>query len=339
MATKQTNRPAPPDEAYYRGGQVRRWGALLLVVGLVWLVFELTSRGSLFGVGLGFMERSADAPAQSYTAGRLVVRGAGDNIFLERAAGDQISVAVVRHGFGWNASAARDALERLDVKVTQSGDTLNVEVQRGGLFGGFVGRTPYVDLHIDVPAGTALDVQTGSGDLKADGLRADGSLATVSGDISVTDSAGELQVNSTSGTVQLSGSFSSPRVETVSGDVTLSGADGSFYVRTISGDIDLRDLRDARLDIETTSGDVDVSGAALAAAASRISTISGGVQLRLANAADLRLDVSTLSGDLSSDLALRDMQSERHALSGVLGSGKATLTIHTTSGDVAVNGQ
>jgi hypothetical protein len=339
MQTDTSPSPKTPDEDFYRRGQMRRWGGLLLLVGVVWLVFELTSRGSLFGLGLGFVERSADTPAQSFAAARLVVRGASDNISLERApAGDTITVAVVRHGFGWNADAAGAAIGRLDVKMTQSGDTLQVEVSRAG-FAGFIGRSPYVDLRISVPDGVALDVQTVSGDLRAEGLRADGSLSTTSGDIDLADSSGALQVSSTSGDVQMSGAFAGPQVQTVSGDITLAGASGRLRASSISGDIALRDLRDAQLDLESTSGDIEVAGSLASGQESKVSNISGGVQARLTGAADLRLSASTVSGDLSSDLNLRDAQRERRSLSGTLGAGKTTLTISTTSGDIEVSGR
>ncbi|MBX0327216.1 DUF4097 domain-containing protein [Oscillochloris sp. ZM17-4] len=335
MQTDTPPRPANPDETYYSGSPARRWGILLLVVGVIWLVFELTSRGSIFGVGLGFMERSADAPPQSFAAARLVVRGANDTISLERAPGDSVTVAAVRHGFGWNAGAARAALDRLDVQITQSGDTLTVEVRRAAGLPSFIGRSPYVDLRIGVPDGLALDVQTASGEIVADGLRASGSLATVSGDIALSDSSGHLSVSSTSGDVHMSGAFSGPQVETVSGDIWLEGASGPLRAHTISGDISLRGLREAQLDLETTSGDVDATGAL----AGTISTISGDVQLRLPSASDLALNVSTVSGDLSSDLELRDTQQDRRRLSGTLGAGEGALTISTTSGDVEVDGE
>lgn len=336
MQTETPGRPATPDEPYYRGGQARRWGGLLLVVGVVWLVFELTSRGSLFGLGLGFVERREDTTAQSFAAARLEVRTASNSVTLERAGGEEITVTAVRHGFGWNADAARASLDRLDVQIDQSGDTLRVEVRRAGGIGGFIGRAPYVDLRIGVPDGVALDVQTVSGDLRAEGLRADGRLATVSGDISVADSAGELAVSTTSGDVELAGDLASPQVESVSGEIDLDGATGALRARSISGDMSLRGLRDAQLDLESTSGDIEVEGD-LGGAASRVSNISGDVEVRLAGADDLRLDATTVSGDLSSDLDLRDAQRERRHLSGVVGAGETALTISTTSGDVSVD--
>jgi len=67
--------PAPvPDEPYYRRGeQSRRWGVLLVLLGVVLLVFALSSRVPLFGIG--FIERTARIEAQSFAAERVVLSG------------------------------------------------------------------------------------------------------------------------------------------------------------------------------------------------------------------------------------------------------------------------
>jgi DUF4097 and DUF4098 domain-containing protein YvlB len=159
----------------------------------------------------------------------------------------------------------------------------------------------------------------------------------VSGDIDLTDSSGALQVSSTSGDVQMSGDFTGSKLETVSGEITLDGASGPLRARTISGNIKLSDLRDAQLDLESTSGDIEVGGTLAARLSSTISNISGDVQVRLGELSDLKLSATTVSGDLSSDLDLREAQRERRSLSGTLGLGQTTLTISTTSGDVEVD--
>jgi DUF4097 and DUF4098 domain-containing protein YvlB len=70
-----------------------------------------------------------------------------------------------------------------------------------------------------------------------------------------------------------------------------------------------------------------------------VNSISGDVNLRLPETSGFRLDASTVSGDLSSEFDLRDGQTARRSLSGIAGDGSATLTVSTTSGDIAIERQ
>lgn len=345
-----------PDEQYYseRGEQGRRWGAILLVAGVVWLVFELTSRGSLFGMGLGFVERSRPIAPQTFTVERVVVSGVNDDIELVGTDGEEVLVEGTIHGFGWNGGSAQSALDQIDVVVEQRGRTLNVEVRRPRTLTAFIGRAPYVELRLALPPGLRIEASTVSGDLALAEVEADGKLSTVSGTIVADQTRGDLTVSTTSGEIELadhsgplalnsisgdmtaSGEIERPRVETVSGDVELAGVSGPAEVSSISGSILIDDARAARLKLESTSGDIEVAGGLLAGEASTITNISGDVTVALDNPRDLRLEVSTISGDLESDLDLRDLVSERRRLAGVVGDGSASLIISTTSGDVSV---
>lgn len=355
--------PAPalalPDEPHYRepgrAEQSRRWGSILLVIGVVWLVFAIGSRGSLFGPGL--VERSAELPAQSFSAERVVVTGFNDDIALVGWGEDEIQLEGERHGFGWNGAAAEDALEGVEVVATQSGDTLTIEVRRPTSLGRIIGRAPYAELRLSIPEGVAVEAHTASGELAAEGLRGDLSLGTVSGQIETDGTAGTLTVSTTSGDAALvdhrgplsatsvsgeivaSGDIADPQVETVSGDVGLDGVRGAVTVSSISGAINIAGARDAALRLESTSGDISVDGALAADAESAISNISGDVRLALPADSSLRLDASSVSGELSAELPLRDLEEGGRRLSGRLGDGGAALTVSTTSGDVRIEGE
>lgn len=351
--------PALPDEPHYRepgrAEQSRRWGSILLVLGVVWLVFTIGSRGSLFD--LGMVERSAALPAQSFTASRVVVTGFNDDIALVGWGEDEIQLEGERFGFGLNGGTAEEALEGVEVVATQSGDTLTIEVRRPSSLGRIIGRGPYADLRISLPAGVAVEARTASGELSAEGLRADLTLATVSGtietegtagslavtttsgDADLTDHRGPLTVSTTSGQIEASGDLADPRVETVSGDVRLDGVRGEVRVSSISGAITVDDARAAALSLESTSGDISVAGALAADSASSISNISGDVRLSLPADAGLQLDASTISGDLSADLDTPDLDEGERRLRARLGDGAAELSIATTSGDVVIEGE
>lgn len=343
-----------PDEAHYRRGeQARRWGSLLLIIGVVWLVFALAARGPLTGLGLN--ERRQEIPQQAFAVQRVVITGLNDQVRFVDTGGDEVLVQGAKHGFGWNGDAAESSLERLELVVETEGDTLRLDVRRSGLPG--VGRTPFVDLQVALPAGVVAEAELVSGDIAAEDIRGDLRFATVSGavqangtegaltvrttsgDISVEDHAGALEVETTSGDVQADGALAGARVETVSGDVELEGVRDAVEMTSISGSLSLEADGGAQLRIESTSGDVEFQGALAEGGSSRISNISGDVRVRLAEPADLRLDLTTLSGDLETDLPLRDQVRERRSLSGTLGTGATTLTVNTTSGDVEVAGE
>lgn len=344
----------PPDEPYYRRGeQARRWGSLLLLVGVVWLVFALTAGGRF--MPFGFVERSEPIAPRAFSAERVVISGLADDVELVPADGDEVVVSGTRHGYGWSGGAAEDALERLEVLVDEQGETLRVEVRRPGLT--LLGRAPYAELRIALPAGVAAEADVVSGDIAAADVRGDLRLVTVSGAVATSDTAGALAVRTTSGDISLEGhagaldvettsgdvrargELADPRVQSVSGDVELAGARGAVEATTISGDLAVRAGAGARLRIESTSGDVEFDGPLAGGASSRIANISGDVRVRLEHPADLRLDLTTLSGDLASDLPLRDAERERRSLAGTLGAGGTTLTVNTTSGDVEVSGE
>jgi DUF4097 and DUF4098 domain-containing protein YvlB len=343
-----------PNEPYYRRGeQARRWGALLLLIGVVWLVFSITSRGSFFGVG--FIERTAELPAQSYAVERVVISGVNDNIELVAWNEDEVRVTGVKHAFGWNGAAAEDALEGLQLAVDERGDTLTIEVRRPSFTG--IGRSPYVNLEISLPAEILAEASVVSGDLSVEGVRGDLTLRSVSGEIAAEDTAGLMSINTTSGDVALEGhtgglvvetvsgevradgDLQSPRVESVSGEVELTGVSGDVNLRSISGDLAAHDSAGATLAIESTSGDVEFSGALAEGTSSRIGTISGSVDVQLERADNLQLDLTSTSGDLETNLDLPRLERERRHVSGESGAGTTQLSVSTTSGDVEVKGE
>ena len=98
-----------------------------------------------------------------------------------------------------------------------------------------------IDYEVTVPAGTALRLNTISGDLDLSGLNGAVTAKTISGDVLSTDLTGPLTLRTVSGDVKLSNLGRSPVDATsVSGDVDVSwpatqGAD--LNLKTISGEV------------------------------------------------------------------------------------------------------
>ncbi len=344
--------PAPaPDESYYRRGeQARRWGGILLLLGVVWLVFALGSRLPLFGVG--FVERTEPIPPQSFAVTRVVISGVSDNVELVGWNQAEVQVEAVKHGFGWNGDAAQEGLERLEVVITPNGDTLNIDVRRP--LDSIVGRAPYANLRIALPAGVSAEARLASGDIEVSEVTGDLVLSTVSGDLESADTLGKLTLSTTSGDlevrdhsgaltaesvsgdVRLEGALASPNVKTVSGDASLEGASGTVELRSISGGLSVSGGDIAALTVESTSGDVEAEVALNEGSSSRISSISGDVGVRLERTTNLQLEATTTSGEIETDL--EGLDEERRSLRGSFGDASAALGISTTSGDIEVRG-
>ena len=97
-------------------------------------------------------------------------------------------------------------------------------------------------------------------------------------DYDVTLPAGTaLRLNTISGDLDLSGLNGAVTAKTISGDVLSAGLTGPLTLRTISGDVKLTDLGHSAVDATSISGDVDVSWPAAQGAALNLKTISGEV--------------------------------------------------------------
>jgi hypothetical protein len=107
--------------------------------------------------------------------------------------------------------------------------------------GGSYSYCAKIDYEVTVPAGTALRLNTISGDLDLGGLHGAVTAKTISGDVLSTDLTGPLTL------------------------------------RTVSGDVKLSNLGQSPVDATSISGDVDVSWPATQGAALNLKTISGEV--------------------------------------------------------------
>jgi hypothetical protein len=170
-------------------------------------------------------------------------------------------------------------------------------------------------LRIEVPARAAVNVQTASGDVAADGLRGDQHLRTASGALHLASVGAELNA------------------ETVSGDVSVRIEESAeLALKTVSGDITVEGGRIERIRLTTTSGDVRVTSD-IGPGPHAIATVSG--DAILVSNRGLRITAVTIAGDLSSDLP-HTSQGGPGRRSLVIGDGTAELQFRSVSGDLRV---
>jgi hypothetical protein len=256
-------------------------------------------------------ESASQAPVIEHPIGdhgRVVVRTASWDIALVAGSDD---VVRVRNADGGELPRG------IEIQREAEGLSIRQPSVIGGISLVIGGHSHEARLAIELPASAVTNVTTASGDVRADGLRADAMLRTASGDITLTDAAGTIVA------------------ETVSGDVALTVSDSAVLtIKTVSGDVAVKGGRLERVGVTTTSGDV-LLGSDLGGGPHSIATLSGDAVVRAG--AGITVTARTVAGDLSSDLPHRS-EGGPGRRSIVVGDGGIELQFRSVSGDLRVVG-
>ena len=231
--------------------------------------------------------------------------------------------------------------------------------ERVRIYGGPRGGAPvlYADLSIAVPRGAVVSVRnavgpmngrtlaanltldTGSGNVKLDGVAGTLVVDTGSGDVHLRQIAGDTDVDTGSGDVTITDVTAQKlRVDTGSGDVTIDGGTMRDVVGdTGSGDIALRGVTLESFTGDTGSGDVVVDGDLSRARLVDIDTGSGEVRVYGGPSFDFDLTSNTGSGDVRVGYTDAEIRRKRDEVTGARrGSGRTRIVVDTGSGDVVV---
>lgn len=246
-----------------------------------------------------------------------VSTGSGD-IHIHAGSGDQIHIVGHVHA-GWMVFGDINSRIRRIVEnppIVQEGNSVHVGASNDhDLFNNIS-----IDYDISAPAGVALNLHSGSGDLDVDGVGRYLAAATGSGHIQGHGVHGPAELQTGSGDIELQ--------EDGPGDVKARSGSGSIRVHGFNGGFNAR----------TGSGDIAAEGHLTAPA--MLSSGSGSIRLHLGADARFNLEASTGSGDIRVDFpgAPRQSDSSRHHLTAPIDGGGAPLEVRTGSGDIEIDG-
>ena len=175
-----------------------------------------------------------------------------------------------------------------------------------------------IDYDIEAPANTFLEANSGSGDIKDDGVGQNAKLGTGSGSIYATGLQNGFTANTGSGDIH---------VEQAEGQ-------GDVKVQTGSGSVELKNVKGG-LRAGTGSGDIKVWGSPTSDW--KLETGSGSIEFWAGNTG-FNLDAGTGSGSVHSDQEMSVQGSfDRHHITGKVRGGGPTVRMQTGSGDVRIH--
>jgi hypothetical protein len=186
-------------------------------------------------------------------------------------------------------------------------------------------------------------------------------LRSISGDIRVSTLNGELRAESMSGNVRATSVRRLRQAKTVSGDLEIAGSDGdevmgstmsgtvmardikarSVDLQSVSGDLQITDVESERAFVRSVSGNVDFSGRLARKGRYELQSHSGDVRVTPRGVSGFSVEASTFSGNLRSDypLTLSGPSSNLRrgrGVRGLSGAGGAALVLQSFSGNITI---
>ncbi|MGY4769350.1 DUF4097 family beta strand repeat-containing protein [Kribbella sp. CWNU-51] len=177
-------------------------------------------------------------------------------------------------------SKGRDVTVAEEAKVAYGDGVLRIEVLAKNQYFGPSGA---VAVTVQLPAGSAVEVNAASAELRAAGRLGDVAIKSDHGSIDLEDVAGA-------------------RVTTAAGDVSVGRLNGPAEIRTSKGDIRIAEAVRGAVVLRTDAGEIEVGAAAGVSATLDAGTLSGRIQNALNNtegaAAPLTIRATTSVGDI-----------------------------------------
>jgi Putative adhesin len=169
-----------------------------------------------------------------------------------------------------------------------------------------------LEVLIDVPRGSSLDISTVSGDTSLIGSLGVVTVKSVSGDVVARDTSDALDVQTASGDVHSGHVLTTLKCKSASGDVVCQGAAARTEIYSASGDVLLSADQPGKIVVRNVSGDVIVRVARGLAVDISGDTVSGSMGSNIdlngesGSTGDddtLLIKVTTVSGDIRIDKA------------------------------------
>jgi len=267
-------------------------------------------------------------------SGELSLKNIVGDITVKAGNGRDISIEILRTSRGRTEADAKLGLEKVTVSITSHGERAEVETRYpDDKHPDYAVAVAYA---VTAPAGTAVTVNTVSGNVRLSGLQGRTTAATISGTVDVTSSARVERVSTVAGDITLTDVQNDGmlEVEAMSSEVRLTNVKARrISASIVSGSIVVHDAQADGATVSATSGNIEYSGSLAPKGRYEFKAFSGNVRVGLLGGFELQ--ASTFSGRVEADpgLGLTAGDSKK-SLRGVVGNGGAAVVASTFSGTV-----
>jgi len=209
------------------------------------------------------------------------------------------------------------------LQVTQEAGILTIsydDLRWDGLLSWLRPQRHSADLTLTVPAGCPVRLGV---------VNASATVAGISSSLSAKSVSGDLTLDGVTGTVDAT---------TVSGDLEARGLDGEIAFNSVTGGLTLASSSVRQLAAKTVSGQVTADIELHDGGGLRVATVSGEVAVRLPGCSSVQIDLKSTSGRVHStfDGMLASDGPGPASVTGTVGSGSASLSVASMSGDVTL---
>ena len=260
-----------------------------------------------------------------------VSTGSGD-IMVKTGNTNQVLVHGTVHSSNWIFGDS-NAVQKVQSNppIQQSGNSIRI----GYDLPDDVKRHVSIDYEVTVPADTAVQAHSGSGNISVDGVRSSVEAHTGSGDIKARDIGSKFHAQTGSGNIQAQSVAAPFFAQTGSGDISadLTGS-GDVDVHTGSGTIRVRGIKGG-VRAQTGSGNIETDGSV--AGPWQLHSGSGNITLAVGTANGFNLDAHTSSGSIHSNMQIVVQGSmKQNQLKGAVKGGGPDVEVSTSSGDIDI---
>ena len=253
-------------------------------------------------------------------------------------AGDRSDTTVVVNPTEQSRKADRDAVEKATIEL--SGGRLTVKTPKWSSYVGF--RTGSVEVTIELPDKSTLDVSTGFGDVNADGVFGEVNVKSGAGAIHVdeatglqlTSGAGNLGVNRCRGSAKVT-TAGDMRIARIDGDAEIKNLNGKTWMGTVGGRLRVRSANGdiavdhalSHVDMKTANGNIAIGE--VSSGEITLGTASGGLEIGIKDGSAAWVDAKTQFGRVHNRLQATEAPGDSE--------GEVAVRARTSFGDIYID--